>query len=374
MKPQRSKASAQLGLDEPDIEKLSRLLAEVYRDVSISRDPVFSWLQIVNDATILGENLRRDQREAAASRAGKILMRLVEFTGYFNYAHEIHDPPNDFSDVIAGILRTVPRSRVPRIREGLTAWVLRKYPHVCAKCGHKPCECCLEPWVIENRREDPEKYFRHYGKATAQARRALASQTPEPFTIRALFDFFKGIYANTYYHEDPWKIGMHLSEELGEATIELSRIWLAWRAGDCPQHFPLDVEGTFVITRDKADRLIQKITNESEKEAQKRKLGKAMDALRQRFDQEDSMAVHMALAGDRLKEEIADSLSWLCAVFGRLDPTLRYLGEEVSKYSQEGVGGVREIICPWCHERTCTNSCLMMHSVSSGIVESIAKF
>ncbi len=47
--------------------------------------------------------------------------------------------------------------------------------------------------------------------------------------MSTMLDMFQEIYRNQYYGQEAWKICMHLTEELGEATIELSRLELAWR-------------------------------------------------------------------------------------------------------------------------------------------------
>lgn len=68
--------AARLKLDD-SIEDMAKRLGDLYADVNISRDPMFSWLHIANDATILGEDLRRYREKEAAERAGKILIRLL---------------------------------------------------------------------------------------------------------------------------------------------------------------------------------------------------------------------------------------------------------------------------------------------------------
>src|SRR6267143_896138 len=91
-----------LKFDQP-LEDMARRLGEMYAGVSISRDPMFSWLHITNDATILGEELRRDRRPEAADRTGKILIRLLEFLGYYLYCHK--DGHDDLSNLVAKMLK-----------------------------------------------------------------------------------------------------------------------------------------------------------------------------------------------------------------------------------------------------------------------------
>ncbi len=60
-------------LDEPTVDDLAKRLGTLYEKVSLSRDPMFSWVQITNDVTILGEELRRGRDRDAIDRAGKVL-------------------------------------------------------------------------------------------------------------------------------------------------------------------------------------------------------------------------------------------------------------------------------------------------------------
>jgi hypothetical protein len=83
--------------EQTKIEEISRLLGKLYKRVDLSKDPMFGWVQIINDATILGEELRRSRNQDAVERAGKIFMRLFEFIGYYLYEH---------SDSGSGVWRT----------------------------------------------------------------------------------------------------------------------------------------------------------------------------------------------------------------------------------------------------------------------------
>jgi hypothetical protein len=94
--------AARLKLDD-SIEDMAKRLGDLYAGVNISRDPMFSWLHITNDATILGEDLRRYREKEAAERAGKILIRLLEFLGYYLYCHR--GGKGDLSDLVAAALR-----------------------------------------------------------------------------------------------------------------------------------------------------------------------------------------------------------------------------------------------------------------------------
>lgn len=59
-------------LNETSIEEIAKRLAGIYARVTLSRDPIFCWLEIMNDVTILGEDLRRDRRPEAEDRAATV--------------------------------------------------------------------------------------------------------------------------------------------------------------------------------------------------------------------------------------------------------------------------------------------------------------
>ncbi len=91
------------------IDEVAKKLGLLYEHVSVAKDPMFGWVQIVNDVTILGEQLRRNRAEEGADRAAKILFRLLEFLGYYLHTHKIKDD-SEFADVVARELRLSLRS------------------------------------------------------------------------------------------------------------------------------------------------------------------------------------------------------------------------------------------------------------------------
>jgi len=90
------------------IEYIAERLASVYRPVTLAQVPMFRWLHIINDTTILAEEVRRNRPKPAAIRAGKILMRLLDFLGYYLHVHKMKAPENGalpFPDLVATVLR-----------------------------------------------------------------------------------------------------------------------------------------------------------------------------------------------------------------------------------------------------------------------------
>ena len=148
-------------------------LAEIYKDVTVSDYPMFRWMQFVNDVTILSEEIRRRRYNEAIDQVANILGRYLDFiSAYLNNKNNPSFPNTDkerwkvwgkLSELLTASLQLKSYEELPiqHLPEGLTRWILAKYPRVCAKCGKNPCHCVLEPWIFENRREDPEPYKKY---------------------------------------------------------------------------------------------------------------------------------------------------------------------------------------------------------------------
>lgn len=363
-----------IGLANPTLEEIGRRLGKLYGGASLSRDPMFSWVQIANDVTILGEELRRGRSDDAVDRAGKILMRLLEFLGYYLYVHQPLE--NRLSDALAISLRARSYDEILPVgpQEGPSRWILVKYPYACSKCGKSPCHCLVEPWTLENRREEPEGYLERFKAEADKAREKLKHEAVLPeFTLDSLLRHFEQIYRNSYWSQDPWKLGMHLSEELGEATIELSRINLQWMAQNRGIDLGSELELIFQIASKKVEKSALRIRRGETKRIWQEQMTLELGKIRDSFETA-AWETFGRLVRDKFKEEVSDVFSWLAAVIVKLDPERLKFRETPEKFSHEGVGGVWHLACPWCHQQACTDSCLLTHGVSSEITEKLSKF
>lgn len=354
------------------IEDMAHRLGTLYAGVNLSRDPMFSWLHITNDMTILGEELRRDRKDEAADRACKILIRLLEFLGYYLYCH----PGNkgELSDLVATTLREPSvEGLLPGFPEGPSRWILVKYPYACSKCGQQPCHCMVYPLVLENRREDPERYLQTFRIKADAARKKLAEGKHSQFTLKSLLAHFREIYHNSYCHQDLWKIGMHLSEEIGEATTELSRMNLRWRA----EQAGFDINGalakTFEISAAKLGTETRKIMNQEVKQRRTSEIATEFATLRKKFEA-NPWPEYGRLVGEKFKEEVSDVFSWLAAIIDRSDPKLACLNLLLETLSRFDMGAMRVLACKYCHQESCANTCLVTHGVSAEITEKLSKF
>lgn len=280
------------------------------------------------------------------------------------------------SDAVAVALRQ--RSYVDyfgtnNLREGPTRWVLAKYPFVCSKCGKKPCVCLLTPWVLEDRREEPDEYLAKFWNEANNERRKLGSLDHEEFTVKSLIDHFATIYRANYYHQDLWQIGMHLSEEMGEATVELGRIELRRRAEEENFDIAVKADEILTITKDDVWKRTEKIT---ERDAREKFRSKAQTRLED-FERDlkgNAWTFFGDIVAEKFKEEIADVLSWIVAIVVKIDRNYEIFGKFPDRFSQKGMGNVLHLGCPWCHAAQCSDDCLIKHDVSKELTEKIMKF
>ncbi len=166
---------------------------------------------------------------------------------------------------------------------------------------------------------------------------------------------------------------MHLSEEIGEATIELSRMELRWRAERAEFNVTEQVDQIFEIAKDKLGRETLLIADGGARERRSAEVRKELAHLR-RLVTADPWGVYGNLVGDKFKEEVADVFSWLAAIIVKLDPTLERFKTFPEQFKHQREGGVSFLGCPWCHKERCSNACLLAHGVSSEIREKISKF
>lgn len=365
-------------LNTTTLEQISKGIAGVYKSTDLAKYPMFRWVQILHDATILGEDIRRNRPEKAIQRSGRVLIRLLDFIGHYLFVHDPQKGHPELPDIVSIALKRRSYKNLfanPGPEEGPTRWILAKYPGACAKCGRKPCECIVNPWIFEERREKPGPYS-PYRTHTERLRRGLKKQTIKPFTLPGMVGFFQGIYRNSYYHQDPWKLAMHLTEELGEATYELSRLELAWLGTN-----RIDPRNHLNDILDEAENWINeeiaRIEDSADQAAFRRRAKHDIRKLINQLKVGKPFNVFIDIVSERFKEEIADIFSWLTAVISKLsndDNTVRDNLDHITKRYVKRKGHRKVFRCPVCDELGCTNLCLITHGVSEELVEKVLKF
>jgi hypothetical protein len=394
-------------------------LAKVYSDVGATkRYPLYRWTQISNDAAVLAEHVRRRHQESdALERIAKLLARLLEFVGYgltagepikFEHEHKL------FSyDLLRGCLLRQSAKHLPNApkTESLSKWVIVKYPYACSKCGETQCHCVVTPWIFEERRENPGPYLKFPKNVEAKQKR-LKKEEWQDLTLVGLFEFFHAIYRNTLYQQEPWKIAFHLSEELGEVAIELTRLQTLCvidndTLGDELKTIRERVQDKVndEIGKLKASKHIkQKDRLDIQQKWQKtlRTSLNDLDAaatasqewLSKRWGLNESdkskardLALRLYFADiitHKIKGELADVTSWLVAVSYAIGPDRGRTGELASGpkavlttlengYKKE-VEKSKSLGCIWCNQDPCSNGCLIRNSMSDELMQEVIKF
>ncbi len=194
------------------------------------------------------------------------------------------------------------------------------------------------------------------------------------FTIRGLVDHFRMIYRASYYHQEPWKIGMHLSEELGEAMTELSRMQIVCRGRTAFELTEEMLHVVFAIVRDRLKSETKRISDDTNRQQRREQLDSELQLVERKLKGGDPWNTMATLIGERFKEEVADIMSWLSAIIVKLDPDLREFERIRMKFVKETEGGVEVLQCPWCRQESCSDRCLVLHSLSGEIREAVSKF
>lgn len=117
------------------LEEMAQQIAKIYKNVNVNKNPMFQWINILNDATILAEEIRRGNQNLGTIRAGKILMRLLEFIGYYRYVY-IKSDKNDLADILFDVFNEKSYETYygdKELEEGPTRWIYAKYPSCLCK-------------------------------------------------------------------------------------------------------------------------------------------------------------------------------------------------------------------------------------------------
>ena len=410
--------------EDSTLEEWCKELAEIYgNNVSVSVYPLFRWSQFMNDVTILAEETRRKRYPESIPQIARILGRFLDFIGAYLNRSPIPTFPNtdndrwkvwqSLADLLAASFQLKSFEHLPaeHLPEGLTRWILAKYPKVCSKCGMKPCHCVVEPWVFENRREDLEaykeykKYIKNKEEANYKLQNELKKMEPDNnLSLKKFFTFFSGIYRNSYHKAEIDSIVMHLSEEVGEATTELTRLQLIWlapvkiftkkrieeiknvvEAKTVPKLHKIpelenEIKKRLSVLHKELDNLV---SNKEETKNKMRDLFGEKFPINKGKPDEWVRLWFIVKISEKLKEELADIASWIAAIACKLDEIVKInKNHDGSEVGSEVIKELKSIYvstntlrpkprCRACNQPQCNDKCLLEHSCSNELVEHI---
>ena len=118
-------------------------LYHIYQDVDYMMDPADIWLQVVNDASQLVEEIRKgrfdrpdEDRPDALRQLVKMFCWICGFVGKYTLEDRF---PKD--DPIQKLLQESYYKEYLDGEESYEKWILLKYPSVCFICGNEHCLC-----------------------------------------------------------------------------------------------------------------------------------------------------------------------------------------------------------------------------------------
>jgi len=266
----------------------------------------------------------------------------------------------------------------------------------------------VRPWVIEERRENPKTFLEEFAKRVDERRNNLTPTEWTDLTLIGLFEFFQPIYRNTLYQQEPWKIAFHLSEELGEAAIELTRLQALCVLD--PETLSDELDKIKKRVGRKIDTALRNISDYQRPEFQEdwyakrdrffatlgsissnpeswlhEEWGLEQNAFGNMKAKDLALRLYFAeLVTKKFKEELADVASWLVAITYAIGPDGRATGHSLNgpqivlshlsvKYRTQR-DQIDYLACSWCGEEQCSNGCLIRNTMSDELVQEIIKF
>jgi NTP pyrophosphatase (non-canonical NTP hydrolase) len=174
--------------------------ADIYAAVDQKRRPTDIWLLLVEDASQVAEQVRRDKYADALDRLAHVVCWTCSFVHRLRAA-------NDLGITINATL--------PEI-------VWHKYPGHCSTCAQRRCVCSV------NRAEIEELTAKQKTKRLAAIERDLdvarSRKSDVPATLNDLQRMFRSIYGGAHYGYAIEAIAFHFLEEVGEVASDIRHL------------------------------------------------------------------------------------------------------------------------------------------------------
>jgi NTP pyrophosphatase (non-canonical NTP hydrolase) len=351
-------------------------LYSIYRKHDIESTPSDIWLQVVNDASQLAEEVRRENykpvsdEEGVLRQAVKMFCWISCFVGKYSLegTQDLggNDPigsslvtSHNLDDFIGG-------------DEAYSKWIVHKFPGVCPVCGSNPCLCPSYAEIVENRKVDPRyEFFKGEWSKNIDAakKRFNITDNTKNFRTKPLnqwIKFFSDIYGGVHLQMNLDQICFHLLEEVGEVSDEL--LYLTLLKKYQKQHLDNVFESVFYKSKGSIEGGSPKLDEQVNKVSTKKSgvdLGKALFEF-----------VHTSNI-ENLKGELADVFSWLCAILHKLDclikpgivkdrPDSFSFSRQIENHYKNFQG---QFSCPACGQAKCDDLCLLKNLTTKILVK-----
>jgi NTP pyrophosphatase (non-canonical NTP hydrolase) len=319
--------------------------------------PTTLWLEAVDEASKLAEEIRKSNlSEEVVHHVARLFGWVCTFVGKYLVQTAGFNPGDPLQLLLQ---ETNPDSFLHPEPESYFKWVLEKYPAVCGLCGCSPCVCGVRRDLAENRYREAQawnKFLEQSGKRLVEARKKVTKRYPKLKTmpLDQQMDVMVQIFRGSNYEADLWKITAHLLEEMGEVAREILAL-------EALASFRVQLTGN-----GKSEDLSSDFRHRAQERLEKRFGLRKRDAVSY-ISQDAVIDIIQRLRVDscsKLKGELADVFSWICALLhkiGYLRRSARDGSGEEEKFALILSGYYMNVdrrrACPYCERSTCDRLC-----------------
>jgi NTP pyrophosphatase (non-canonical NTP hydrolase) len=187
-------------LAQKGLQHWEREFADIYAAVDRKRRPTDIWLLLVEDASQVAEQVRRDKYADALDRLAHVVCWTCSFV------HRIRES-NDLGVTIHATL--------PEI-------VWHKYPGHCSTCAQRRCVCSVSRAELEEL--TPAKKAKRMASMERDLDVARSRKSEIPATLDELQRMFRSIYGGAHYAYAIEAVAFHFLEEVGEVASDIRHL------------------------------------------------------------------------------------------------------------------------------------------------------
>jgi len=351
----------------------------IYKDHNITCGPFDLWLQVVNDASQLGETIRREiirtkfpSEVNIYTQLARLFCRISAFIG--RYVYDPHSIGNN--DPIGKLLTKNPLDDYISGEEKYEKWLLLKYPGACPTCGNRPCICAAYRNIMENRENSEYDVFWRKNKSNFLTEKQKYHWTEDGFSqntvkmyaanIDSWVDMFSEIYASGHIEVSLESVGFHFLEEVGEVSdgiLCFDELYKYKKKLGIYSEKRINLH-KIVISRAQQDPKFSKFLKEYQN-----------DYISDKAHNLSEIALNFLLYINmtHVKEELVDVFSWMCAILNKIKATSRHwnpqgrsqsLSDALHQRYQLNDGSVG---CSYCNNAICSSKCLISSTARKNI-------
>ena len=270
--------------DNRSIKEWMGIFSDLYSKADSKRTPEQMWIAVMAHTSSIGESIRLFAFERLMNSAAHTFCWLCSFVNKCDTLQE--------DDVFS-------------MKESLCGIVSLKYPLKCGHCLSAPCKC------------DPEKMDREEDKSAKYTvlldQRERVLESFERYSIADATKMFNEIYGGRIHIQTLNNIGFHFLEEMGEAAFSIRKLSQLRNIADSDT----EIDSAFLKGLSTVEGIVRNFAKHRKKPEDMNWASVEPDMLRARLvDAKMGLVI-----------EIADSLSWFCAILNKLNKISRTISE-----------------------------------------------